>query len=654
MTLPRRKGLFWGVVVAPIFLLALLTGLPLTAKLSAVGDADLRVQETTALTPTLHLPLIHHTRPRLLIAAAHIDSAISGEGDEAIWLWNGGPGAAHLAGWQITGNGRTASFPLTSTLTLPAESGLWCTADPALFRRTFGFAPGCEWGADDDPTVPNLHGSAPRLTNSGGSLHLTAPSGESADVLVYGDESLIPTGWSGPAAQLYSRGAIGAAGQVWRRKPGAGSAFADTNTAADWSGHLADLAWGRQVFFPGWSLWQPEWTPPTQPIHATGTLTLAVGPDGLYTPLLDFLRSTRSTLDLSLYTLEHPELAQEIAAAATRGVAVRLLLEGGPTGGISDLQRWSLAQIAASGAQVYYLDTHPNAPNGSRPRYRFLHAKYAIADGQRTFVGTENLTTDSLPKPVGDSVPPGRRGLMLFADARPVADALARIFAHDWQPDLFWDLRAFDPARDGPPEGYAPATEPPDEFLPAPFRQPVVYSGDFAFHLLAAPEEASRPDNPLAALLGQAGPGDEIRWVQLYEHKYWGETYSNPVSDPNPRLAALMGAARRGAAVRLLLDSYFDEDDDERGNRATADYLQLVAQTEGLDIAARTGNPAGAGIHAKAAGLSVNGAGWVLVGSLNGGEISYKLNREIGLLVQADPLYTRLAELFESDWATGN
>ena len=150
--------------------------------------------------------------------------------------------------------------------------------------------------------------------------------------------------------------------------------------------------------------------------------------------------------------------------------------------------------------------------------------------------------------------------------------------------------------------------------------------------------------------MGRAGAGDAIRWVQLYEHKYWGDTFSNPVADPNLRLAGLIDGARRGAQVRVLLDSYFDEPDDDRGNRATVDYLRLVAQAEGLDIQAQTGNPAGAGIHAKAGTLAIGDERWLLVGSVNGGEISHKLNREVSLLVNAPLLYDRLVELFQTDW----
>ena len=629
---------------------ALLVGFGLATPLPAATTSPQQPYSTAPLTTTLYLPLVQRPAPHLIIAAAHIDSAVSGEGDEAIWLWNNGPVPATLAGWQITGNGRTATFPVTSTTTIPAAAGLWCTANPTIFRRTFGFPAGCEWGADDDPAVPDLTGSAPRLTNSGGVIQLNSPDGQAADVLVYGNEGQIPPGWNGSATQLYNRGAIGAAGQVWRRKPGANGSFADTDRAGDWSGDVADLAWGRQVFFPGWRLWQKGWQPIGQPVQATGTLTLAIGPDGLYEPMADFLQSAQSSLDLSLYTIEHPGLAQEIADAARRGVAVRLLLEGGPTGGVSDLQRWCVALIAQAGGQVYFLDSRADAPNGFRPRYRFLHAKYGIADSARAFVGTENLTLDSMPVPVNDSVPPGRRGFYIFADTAPVSEALAAIFAYDWQPGTFWDVRPFDPAKDGPPAGYTPPDQPPAVLLPAPFRQPVTYTGDFAFALLAVPEDSTRPDNPLAGLVGRAGAGDEIRWVQLYEHKYWGDTLSNPLADPNPRLAGLIDAARRGARVRVLLDSYFDEPSDDRSNRATVDYLRLVAQSEGLDVQAVTGNPAGAGIHAKTGSLRVGDERWVLVGSLNGGEVSHKINREVSLLINAPPLYDRLVELFDSDW----
>ncbi len=134
------------------------------------------------------------------------------------------------------------------------------------------------------------------------------------------------------------------------------------------------------------------------------------------------------------------------------------------------------------------------------------------------------------------------------------------------------------------------------------------------------------------------------------EHKYWGDGQSNPIADPNPRLQLLIEAARRGAKVRLLLDSFFDDAEALRSNQATVEYLEAVAAAEGLDLVGATANPTGGGIHAKWLLARVNGVTWSAVGSLNGGEISHKVNREVVLMVDDPVIYERLLEVFLNDW----
>jgi len=46
----------------------------------------------------------------------------------------------------------------------------------------------------------------------------------------------------------------------------------------------------------------------------------------------------------------------------------------------------------------------------------------------------------------------------------------------------------------------------------------------------------------------------------------------------------------------------------------------------------------------------IGGKGWAVVGSLNGGEPSAKLNREMALLVGSDAAYGYLADVFWYDW----
>ena len=50
-------------------------------------------------------------------------------------------------------------------------------------------------------------------------------------------------------------------------------------------------------------------------------------------------------------------------------------------------------------------------------------------------------------------------------------------------------------------------------------------------------------------------------------------------------------------------------------------------------LQARRRDPTGQGIHNKLVLAQIGGRGWVVAGSLNGGEVSAKLNRETALLV---------------------
>jgi phosphatidylserine/phosphatidylglycerophosphate/cardiolipin synthase-like enzyme len=238
-------------------------------------------------------------------------------------------------------------------------------------------------------------------------------------------------------------------------------------------------------------------------------------------------------------------------------------------------------------------------------------------------------------------------------DAPAVAAAFTTLFLRDWSPDRFLDLHPYVPTHPNfgdPPPAFVLPPPPIYEVDNAPFAATVSASGSMRFQLITAPENALHPYAGLHALINAAGAGDEIYVAQLYEHKYWGDGQSNPIADPNPRLQLLIDAARRGAKVRVLLDSWFDEPEELRSNQATVDYLAAIADAEGIDIAGATGNPTGGGIHAKTLLLRVEGVTWSAVGSLNGGEVSHKINREVVLLVDHPAVYARLLEVFWWDW----
>jgi phosphatidylserine/phosphatidylglycerophosphate/cardiolipin synthase-like enzyme len=151
-------------------------------------------------------------------------------------------------------------------------------------------------------------------------------------------------------------------------------------------------------------------------------------------------------------------------------------------------------------------------------------------------------------------------------------------------------------------------------------------------------------------MVARAGNGDRVLVEQLYEFKYWGPTNSNPVADPNPRLESYIAAARRGATVRLLLDSAYNDPNDPRGNTAACQYVNAVAASESLNLACLLGNPTGTGIHNKMVLVSAGGQGWVHTGSINGSENSSKQNRELAVQVQSTGAYAYLSQVFWYDW----
>jgi hypothetical protein len=138
-----------------------------------------------------------------------------------------------------------------------------------------------------------------------------------------------------------------------------------------------------------------------------------------------------------------------------------------------------------------------------------------------------------------------------------------------------------------------------------------------------------------------------VKCVQFHERANWGPSDGTPETDPNPRLEALVAAARRGVSVRILLDGFLDAGGE---NAATVEYLLDIAQTEELDLQARLGNPTHLGLHNKMVLAHIDGRGYVHAGSINGGEASSKVNRELALQVQSDEAYEYLQAVFDYDW----
>jgi phosphatidylserine/phosphatidylglycerophosphate/cardiolipin synthase-like enzyme len=344
-------------------------------------------------------------------------------------------------------------------------------------------------------------------------------------------------------------------------------------------------------------------------------------------------------------------VAQVLAERARAGVQVEVLLEGGPAGGIHLEEKWATAQIEAAGGRVYFMVNDPG--QNVYDRYRSYHPKAFLLDERVVLIGSENPSAGGMPADDKADGTLGHRGVFLATDAPGVVATVKRIFDADLDPGNHADIvrwQANDP-RFAPPDWFVPEDVSGGTGYPILWPAPLTLHGTFAFELVSAPENSLRTTDGLLGLVRRAAAGDTLYVQQLQEPPYWGPADASPATDPNVRLEAFIDAARRGARVRLLLDRFYDDPTHPRSNAATVAYVNRIASREGLDLRALLSNVTGQGIHNKMVVAHIGGRGYVHIGSLNGGEASNKINRELALQVQSDEAYEFLARMFELDWA---
>ena len=323
------------------------------------------------------------------------------------------------------------------------------------------------------------------------------------------------------------------------------------------------------------------------------------------------LRAADRRLLLAGYTLSSRAVTTALVAAVRRNVTVRVLVDGGPVGGMSTRMAGRLDRLAAAGAAVRVLD-------GPRARYAFHHAKYAVVDGH-ALVTTENW------KPAGTGGR-GSRGWGVVTDQPAVVRGLADTFRADasWHDAVPWQEARRDLSTT---DGGVPANESyPRRFDP----RRVQVEGA---RLLVAPDNAERA---VVGLVRNATDSVRVEQVSVGGRR-------------QPFLRATVEAARRGATVRVLLSGawYVRED-----NRNLTAYLIERARDEGLDLEARVADPRGryGKIHAK--GVVVDGDR-VVVGSLNWNNYSARRNREVAVVLEGREPARYFRQVFRADWRGG-
>ena len=327
-------------------------------------------------------------------------------------------------------------------------------------------------------------------------------------------------------------------------------------------------------------------------------------------------RRTLSAADdrilLAGYTLTSRRVAASLENASERGVAVRVLVDAAPVGGMTRREAALLDRLVAANVSVRVL-------GGDRARYDFHHPKYVVVDG-RALVATENW------KPAGTGGH-SSRGWGVVVHQREIVRGLAETFRADagWADALRWQSfrrgQRFDPAETPPANAtYA------QQFAPEHVETERV-------ELLVAPDNA---EGRLVALLDDASESIRVQQVGIGSRR-------------QPFLRATIRAARRGVDVRILLSSawYVEEE-----NRRLVDWLNARAASEDLPLEARLAEPRGRyeKIHAK--GVVIDGER-VVLGSLNWNNGSARDNREVALVLHGRAVADYYTAVFDADWQGG-
>jgi cardiolipin synthase len=554
-----------------------------------------------------------------------------------------------LTDWTVTDGEGT----VTLAGTLGAGKAIWIAREGDDFTSEFGFPPDYEYGADTAPAVPNLALTDNlTLANTGDQLILKDDTSAIVDSVVYEGAPTTGSDWSGTGIEPYDQGYFGIEGQILYRKLNqtTGPPVNDTDTAADWAQATDDDINGKKVMYPGWDL-DAFFFPAT--FTEMAVITYAVAPDNIYETVLAEIDKATESIYYEGYTFKNADLADAIVTQMTAnpGMTVTILLEGEPVGGITDQEKWVCQQIEDAGAQVYFM--YNDDATDVHDRYNYQHGKWMIINEEVLLTGSENLDTSSMPADDKSDGTSGNRGVWLIADAPGAVAHVLDVFRHDLDPAHHRDLfrwTAGDPTYGAPSAGFTPDYSSGGTTYAVQFPTPFVVSGTLAFEMVQSPENSLRDVDSLLGMVARAGSGDTVLVEQLCEYPFWGPTDSNPAEDPNPRLEAYIAAARRGARVRLLLDSAYDDPGDGRSNAAICAYVNDIAASESLNLSCFLSNPTGTGIHNKMVLVWDGGQGYVHTGSINGSENSSKNNREMAVQVRSTEAYKYLAKVFWYDW----
>jgi cardiolipin synthase len=322
---------------------------------------------------------------------------------------------------------------------------------------------------------------------------------------------------------------------------------------------------------------------------------------------------------LNVYEISSPAIGELLIAAQARGVDVKILVEGGPVGGISQEENEVIWNLSKNGVPVNVMLSSDNAP----APYRYDHAKYLVIDRRAILLTSENFGYTGFP-PSGIT---GNRGWGVYIDNPDLAEYFSTVFITD---NSGKSIQLYEGSA-GNPESTSSGKY-IAEFTPEHFVGATVH-----------PVIARDTSSQIADLINSADKSIEI------EQAYITNETSNTL---NPYLSSAINASRRGVHVRVLLDSYWFNIEDEKDNDEMAALINRIGISEHIPLEAKCVDLDAnkiEKIHNK--GMIVDDH-HVLVSSINWNSVSPNFNRETGVIIDDPNVAQYFLEVFEDDWSS--
>ena len=409
------------------------------------------------------------------------------------------------------------------------------------------------------------------LADSGDDLYLMNGD-EIIDSFVYGTVKGIKGGWNGDPF-----------GKISKKHIAIRTSLKDTDSSADWT----DTVLGRTDF--GEKTFDAMVTPFSFPDD--------------YLPLFDALQDAESGIDISIYLISHPKVVSSLIGSLENGVRVRILIEGSPAGGVNSQEIRALKTLEVKGAEIRVM----KQIDGYRA-YSYIHSKYAVIDGIRTIITSENWQESSFSS---------NRGWGAVIQSSGFASYMNEVFESDFsrQNDVVDFDSLFPTAQKDVYERYQPVSIEKKAYKATV--QPVI-----------------SPDNSYDSMRSFILSADERVYSEQLEVDYsWLDEEDTPIS--------WMMKVSGKADCRLLVDVTFDD----RNDGEYTDGYGLIDYLQQTDIQCRS--PVFSGMsHNK--GVIADDTVWI--GSINWTYTSFKDNREAAVIVDSPEVADYFAGLFLSDW----